>query len=205
MSNPLIPETRTQQSPSEGLFTQAARAAAAFFVVGGMLAAMWVIEFFDFGTDGSLEKYGVRAQEPSELPQIFTAPFLHDDFGHIMANSLPFLVLGFLAAVRGIGKFAGANLIIILVGGLGVWFLGSTTAETLGASILVFGYFGYLLGRGVFERKLVDIVIAIVVVAIYGTMILGVLPNDPRISWQGHLFGMIGGVLGAWLLRRRTA
>ncbi len=87
-----------------------------------------------------------------------------------------------------------------MVGGLGVWFLSS--ANTLGSSILIFGFFGYLVGRGIFERRLLDIGIAVAVVAVYGTMIFGVIPGDPGISWQGHLFGLIGGVLASWFLRR---
>jgi membrane associated rhomboid family serine protease len=175
--------------------------AVAFF----MLAGMWALEVADYMVDGRLDEYGVRAHRIADLPQIFSAPFLHAGFGHLMANSVPFLVLGFLAAARGLTKFVVTNLLVIVVAGLGVWFTGPADMETLGASILVFGYFGYLLGRGIFERHLADIAIAVVVVLLYGTMVLGVLPSNPGISWQGHLFGMIGGVLAAWTLRRRRA
>lgn len=202
MSDPLIP---ARGSSSDGLTRHAVRATSAVILIGTMLVAMWVLEAADYVLAGRLDQYGIRAHDLGELPQIFSAPFLHGGFGHLMANTVPFVVLGFLAAARGVGKFLVANLLIIAVGGLGVWFLGPPNAETLGASILVFGYFGYLLGRGVFERHLLDITIAIVVVVLYGTMIFGVLPTNPMISWQGHLFGLLGGVLAAWTLRRRLA
>lgn len=201
MSDPLVPERVT----SGRLATHATRAVSAVVLTALMLAGMWMLEIADFVLGGRLDQYGIRAHDVGDLPQIFSAPFLHGGFGHLIANSLPFLVLGTLAAARGLGRFLAMNLVVIVVGGAGVWLLGQAGAETLGASILIFGYFGYLLGRGVFERHLADIAIAVVVVLLYGTMILGVLPSDPRISWQGHLFGLIGGVLGAWILRRRTA
>ncbi|MCW2912034.1 MAG: Rhomboid family protein [Actinomycetia bacterium] len=204
MSDPQVP----QSSPAEGLADHAWRAVSAITLVTLMLAGMWALEVTDYVvTDdngaNSLDQYGIRAHHVSDLPHIFSAPFLHAGFGHLTANSIPFLLLGFLAAFRGVGKFLLANLIVILVAGAGVWLTGPSDGVTLGASILIFGYFGYLLGRGVFERHLADIGIAVAVAAVYGTMIFGVLPSNPSISWQGHLFGLLGGLLSAWTLRRR--
>ncbi|HEV7933741.1 MAG TPA: rhomboid family intramembrane serine protease [Actinomadura sp.] len=199
MSDALVP----QRARSEGFTTHATRAVSAFALTVLMLTVMWVLEVIDYLLDGRLDQYGVRAHDAGELPQIFSAPFLHVGFGHLMANSIPFLVLGFLAAARGLSKFVVMNLMVVVVAGMGVWLTGPSDKETLGASILVFGYFGYLLGRGVFERHLADIAIAAVVLLFYGTMVFGVLPSNPSISWQGHLFGMLGGVLAAWTLRRR--
>jgi membrane associated rhomboid family serine protease len=185
---------------SEGLAKHGVRALSAAALILTVTAAMWVLEAFDYTTDGWLDRFGIQPRDVDDLPDIFTAPFMHAGFGHLMANTVPFLILGFVAAARGIARFLAASLIIIVVGGLGVWFLSS--ANTLGSSILIFGFFGYLVGRGIFERRLPDIAIAVAVVAVYGTMLLGVLPSDPRISWQGHLFGLLGGVLAAWFLRR---
>jgi membrane associated rhomboid family serine protease len=201
MSDPLVPKN----ARSGSLAVHATRAVSAIIVTSFMLAGMWVLEIADYLLGGRLDQYGIRAHDVGDLPQIFSAPFLHAGFGHLMANSLPFLVLGFFAAARGLAKFLVMNLMVIVVGGAGVWFFGPSNGETLGASILIFGYFGYLLGRGIFERHLADIAIATAVVLLYGTMIFGVLPSDPRISWQGHLFGLIGGVLAAWTLRRGRA
>ncbi|CNE44642.1 rhomboid family protein [Mycobacterium tuberculosis] len=186
---------------SDELAKHGVRALSSLILIGSITAVMWVLEAFDATTDGWLDRFGIQPRDVDDLPDIFTAPFMHAGFGHLMANTLPFLILGFIAAARGIGKFLAASLIIIVVGGLGVWFLSS--ANTLGSSILIFGFFGYLVGRGVFERRLLDIGIAVAVVAVYGTMIFGVIPGDPGISWQGHLFGLIGGVLASWFLRRR--
>lgn len=185
---------------SEGFAKHGTRALSSLILVGSVTAVMWVLEAFDYTAGGRLDGFGIQPRDVNDLPDIFTAPFMHAGFGHLMANTLPFLILGFIAAARGIAKFLAASLIIIVVGGLGVWFLSS--ANTLGSSILIFGFFGYLVGRGIFERRLLDIGIAVAVVAVYGTMIFGVIPGDPGISWQGHLFGLIGGVLASWFLRR---
>ncbi|MEV5570742.1 rhomboid family intramembrane serine protease [Spirillospora sp. NPDC052269] len=189
-----------RESQSEGLATQGTRALAAATLILFVTAGMWVLEGIDYVANGRLDQYGIHPHDVGDLPDIFTAPFLHVGFGHLMANTVPFLILGFLAAFRGIAKFLAASLVIIVVGGLGVWF--TSSALTLGSSILIFGFFGYLIGRGLFERRLLDIALAVAVVAVYGTMLVGVLPSDPSISWQGHLFGLIGGVLAAWMLRR---
>ncbi|MFD0905095.1 rhomboid family intramembrane serine protease [Actinomadura sediminis] len=186
---------------SSGLAEHGARALGSAVLVLSLTAVMWVLETVDYVANGWLDRFGIDPWNVNDLPDIFTAPFMHAGFGHLIANTVPFLVLGFIAATRGIAKFLVASLIVIVVGGLGVWF--TSSANTLGSSILIFGFFGYLLGRGVFERRLVDVAIAVGVVAVYGTMLLGVLPSDPAISWQGHLFGLIGGVTGAWALRRR--
>lgn len=201
MSYPEVPSRQR----SEGLVKHGARALTAAFLIGSVTVVMWALELFDVYAAGNrLDAFGIQPHAVNDLPDIFTAPFMHGGVSHMAANTVPFLVLGFIAAARGILKFLGATLIITVVGGLGVWF--TSSANTLGSSILIFGFFGYLVGRGIFERRLLDIVIAVVVVALYGTpMLLGVLPSDPAISWQGHLFGLIGGVLGAWFLRRDTA
>jgi membrane associated rhomboid family serine protease len=193
-------------TPSEGLATHATRAVSAVVVVGFALAVMWVLEVFAYVTDNHILTWGIRAHDVTDLPHVFTAPFLHASFDHLFSNTVPFAILGFLAALRGLGKFLVMNLIVMVIGGLGVWFLGPANGVTVGASILIFGYFGYLAGRGVFERRLIDILIAVVVGVLYGTAIAAsIVPNNPQISWQGHLFGLIGGVLAAWNLRRRDA
>jgi len=185
------------------LSVQVTRALSAIAVIGLMLAAMWVLEVVNYAGNDSLEQYGIRSRDFADLPDIFSAPFLHANLDHIAANTLPFAILGLVAAVRGVGKFLLMNLIVIIVGGLGVWFTGPSNAETLGASILVFGYFGYIVGRGVFERRIADTAIAIVVGVFYWSILYGLVPTDQQISWQGHLFGLIGGLLASYTLRRR--
>ncbi|WP_235834137.1 rhomboid family intramembrane serine protease [Actinomadura logoneensis] len=166
-----------RESRNESLAAQGTRALGAATLILLVTAGMWVLEGIDYTVNGRLDQYGIHPRDVGDLPDIFSAPFLHVGFGHLMANTVPFLILGFLAAVRGIGRFLAASLVIIVVGGLGVWF--TSNALTLGSSILIFGFFGYLIGRGLFERRLTDIVIAVAVVAVYGTMLVGVLPSDP--------------------------
>src|SRR5260370_2220484 len=131
-----------QASSSEGLAEHASRAVSAIVVVTLALTGMWVLEITDYMVtrddgSGSLDQYGIRAHDVNDLPHIFTAPFLHAGFAHIMANSVPFLVLGFLAALRGIGKFLIMNRTVIVTAGLGVWFPAPTTRLTLAATTLL--------------------------------------------------------------------
>ncbi|WP_083958587.1 rhomboid family intramembrane serine protease [Herbidospora mongoliensis] len=170
-----------------------------------LVCLMWAVEVVDYVGDGYLDDYGIHAHQLDSLPGIFAAPFLHSGFPHLMANSLPLLILGFLAAVRGIGKFLGASLIIIVVSGLGVWVVSAPGTLTVGASGLVFGYFGYVVARGLFDFRLLDIVLGVIVAGLYWSILLGAVPGEEGISWQGHLFGLIGGVLAAWVLRRRKS
>jgi membrane associated rhomboid family serine protease len=179
-------------------------ALSALVIVVAMLAVMWVLEGVDYVMGGALDHFGIIGWETDGLIGIFFAPFLHGGFGHLMANSLPLLILGFLAGMRDVRKFLWASLIIIVVGGLGTW-LTSPDVITIGASGLVFGYFGYIMARGVFDRRLLDIVIAVGVGIAYYGILVGLLPNQQGISWQGHLFGLIGGVLAGWVLRRKKA
>ncbi|TDD17627.1 rhomboid family intramembrane serine protease [Nonomuraea diastatica] len=171
-------------------------------IMVALLAAMWILEGVDVVLNGSLDQYGIVGWDPDGLVGILLAPFLHGGFGHLMANSLPLLILGFLAGLRDVRKFLWASLLIILIGGLGTW-VTSPGVVTIGASGLVFGYFGFILARGVIDRRLVDLAIAIGVGVAYWGILAGLLPNQPGISWQGHLFGLVGGVVAAWVLRRK--
>ncbi|WP_326635441.1 rhomboid family intramembrane serine protease [Streptosporangium sp. NBC_01755] len=170
-----------------------------------LVGVMWVVEIVDYVLpgEGTLDAYGIWSWVPESLGGILLAPFLHGGFGHLMANSLPLLILGFLAALRGIGRFLAASLIIVLVSGLGIWFVNEPRVLTVGASGLVFGYFGFVVARGLFDRRVLDIVIGVGVAITYYSIIWGVLPGEAGISWQGHLFGLIGGVIAAWVVRRR--
>ncbi|MGN9846241.1 rhomboid family intramembrane serine protease [Nonomuraea sp. H19] len=179
-------------------------ALSSLIIVVAMLAVMWVVEGVDFVLNGSLDQFGILGWDADGLVGILFAPFLHGGFGHLMANSLPLLILGFLAGLRDVRKFLWASVLIILIGGLGTW-VTSPGVYTVGASGLVFGYFGYILARGVFDRRLLDIAIAVGVGIAYYGILAGLLPNQQGISWQGHLFGLIGGVVAGWVLRRKRA
>ena len=148
-----------------------------------------------------LNAWGIFPRSVNGLIGIPLAPFLHGSFGHVMSNSIPFLVLGGLIAFRGRLVLLRVSLIVIGVGGSGVWVF-SRSAVHIGASGLVFGYFGYLVARGWYERRLGSILLAIAVIILYGGLILGVLPARGLVSWEAHLFGLIAGVLAARSHRR---
>jgi membrane associated rhomboid family serine protease len=171
-------------------------------VMIGFLAVLWIIEAVDWVLPADLDQYGVIARDPRSLWGIVLAPLLHAGFGHLLANTVPLAVLGFLTAIRGLARFWLASAFIVLASGVGVWVFGPAQAVTVGASGLIFGYFGYVIGRGLFDRRMVDVLLGAGVAIVYGSILWGVLPAQPGISWQGHLSGLIGGVLAAWLLRR---
>ncbi|OEU86197.1 peptidase S54 [Streptomyces abyssalis] len=162
-------------------------------------ALLWVLEFFDQATNNSLDTFGIVPRKQDELVDVIPAAFMHFGFGHLIANTLPLLVLGFLAALRGTGRFLAVALTIILVSGLGVWIVAPDGSNTAGASGLIFGLFGYLLVRGFVDKRITDVALGGVVAVFYGSILWGVLPTESGISWQGHLFGLIGGVMAAFM------
>jgi membrane associated rhomboid family serine protease len=173
-----------------------------FLVVAGMAALMWLLEIVDAIAGGDLDGWGIRPHDPDRLIGVVTAPFLHAGFGHLISNTVPFLVLGFAIALNGAARVLAVTGIVMLVGGLGTWLVGSENSVHIGASGVVFGYAAYLVSRGVFNRSALELAMGAVVVAVWGSALLsGLLPQD-GISWQGHLFGGIGGVVAAAALRR---
>ncbi|MGW2411400.1 rhomboid family intramembrane serine protease [Streptomyces tubercidicus] len=181
------------------------RAKPAICLMLGWVALLWLLEGVDFATGGALDTFGITPREPAELADVVPAAFLHFGFGHLAANTLPLLLLGLVAALRsGVRRFVAVALLIILASGVGVWLTAAPGSNTAGASGVVFGLFGYLLVRSFIERKLLDIGIGLVVGVLYGSILWGALPTDSGISWQGHLFGLIGGVLAAFAFRVRA-
>jgi membrane associated rhomboid family serine protease len=173
--------------------------------VGAMAGLMWVVEVVDQIAGGDLEQYGIEPHDPDGLIGIVTAPFLHASFGHLVANTVPFLVLGAAIALSGLGRVVATTVIVAVVAGLGTWLVAPSGSDHIGASGVVFGYATYLIARGVFSRRLVHLAVGLIVLAVYGSTLLFALVPTDGISWQGHLFGGIGGVLAARLLDRREA
>jgi membrane associated rhomboid family serine protease len=172
-------------------------------LVGGMAVLMWVLEVVDQVLGGDLDQYGIEPHDPDGLVGIVTAPFLHAGFGHLIGNTVPFLVLGATIALSGFVRVAATTAIVAFVGGLGTWIVAPSGTDHIGASGVVFGYATYLIARGAFSRNLLHLVVGLAVIAIYGsTLLFGLAPRD-GISWQGHLFGGIGGVVAARLLDSR--
>jgi membrane associated rhomboid family serine protease len=169
-----------------------------------MLAGMWMLELLDQLSGNQLDQLGIHARELDGMPEILTAPFLHAGWDHLISNSLPFVVLGFLVLLSGLARWLVASLIIIVVSGLTAWFLTPANTIILGASGLIFGWMTYLLARGLWSRRPAQVVIAVLVLLVYGGLIWGVFPSGAGISWQAHLGGAVAGVLAAWLLHRRA-
>jgi membrane associated rhomboid family serine protease len=169
----------------------------------GIVGLMWLLEIIDTLFFGQrLNSLGIRPRDMAALSGIVLAPWLHAGFTHLIANTVPFAVLGGIILARSAREFLSVSLLVMLVSGLGIWLLGGGNTIHFGASAVVFGYFGYLLFRGIFERSLPSIFIAVAVAATYGSILLGVLPGQRGVSWEGHLFGFLGGVLAAWLGRK---
>src|ERR1700743_2745083 len=174
----------------------------ALIVMGVFLGVIWLLQVVNWSDGYRLDsEFGILPEHLSRLPEIFTAPFLHFSWQHIEGNSVPLFVLGVLAAYRSVSRFLLASLIIAVTSGLAVWLFQSSNELTVGASGLIFGYFGYVLIRGFFDRSLVDIVVGLVAGVLYWTILQVAIPGTPGVSWIGHLGGLVGGVLAAWLLR----
>ncbi|WP_067654237.1 rhomboid family intramembrane serine protease [Nocardia harenae] len=176
----------------------------------GFVALLYGIEGVDSLQGVDLDSEGIRPRDPDGLWGVLWAPVLHGNWDHLMGNTLPVLILGFLTLLSGIGRGLAATALIWLIAGAGTWLIGGAGTVHIGASSLVFGWLTFLISRGWFARNLTQIVVGLVVFAIYGSLLWGVLPGQPMISWQGHLFGAVGGVVAGWVLsgderRRRRA
>ncbi|HEX8903695.1 MAG TPA: rhomboid family intramembrane serine protease [Longimicrobiaceae bacterium] len=168
------------------------------------LAVMWIVQVVNAATFHSLDRFGVRPWEVGGLLGILTEPFLHAGFGHLMTNTVPFLIFGWLILLHDVRDYVVVSLLAMLVGGVGTWLTGMPGSVHIGASGVVFGYFGFLLLRGWFRRSIASIALSLAIGVTYGYFLFGMLPQG-GISWQGHIFGFLGGVLSAYLLNRRTA
>ncbi|MCW2555118.1 MAG: hypothetical protein JWR78_4899 [Mycobacterium sp.] len=181
------------------------------WMVGGativsFVALLYVIEAIDQVSGSRLEQDGIRPLETDGLWGILWAPLLHANWAHLVANTIPALVLGFLVSLAGMSRFVYATVIVWILGGLGTWLIGNLGApngvETnhIGASGLIFGWLTFLIVFGFFTRHAWQIVVGILVFVVYGGVLWGALPGTFGVSWQGHLCGGIAGVIAAYLL-----
>jgi membrane associated rhomboid family serine protease len=178
-------------------------------VLLGLVGLMWALEFSDQlifrpFLHTTLDIYGIIPRNLIGLRGILFAPFLHGSFAHLIGNTIPFLILGWLIMLRETSDFFWVTIISGLVSGVGTWLFGSPGVH-IGASGVIFGYLGYLLLRGFFERSVFSIVLSLCVGTFYGSLLWGVLPMQYGISWEGHLFGLIGGIMAARLLAQPKA
>jgi membrane associated rhomboid family serine protease len=171
----------------------------------GIVALMWLIEVINTLDGNRLDSDGIYPRNLEHLLGIFTAPFLHVSFAHLVDNTLPFVFMGVIIALRGAGRLALVTLIVIVIGGLGTWLVAPAHSVTVGASGVVFGYATYLLTRGVFDRSLLELLTGVVVGVVWGGALLASLVPRQQVSWQGHVCGAIAGVIAAWMLASQRA
>lgn len=182
-----------------------AEARKALWVMVGFLAVIWSVQLLNWAVGYRLSfEFGVRSRDVASLPDIVSAPFLHFSWSHIEGNSGPLFIFGFLAAYRGVKKFFAVTALIVAFAGLGAWFTAGSDTVGAGASGVVFGYFGYVIVRGFFDRHRIDIVIGLVMALSFAYQFSVIVPKE-GIGWQAHLFGFIGGVVGGWMFREGRA
>lgn len=174
----------------------------AAIVITAFTGLLYLTEAADMVLGGALGNEGIRPRELAGLDGVLWAPLLHANWQHLVANTIPVLVLGFFALAGGTGQFLMVTATIWIVGGLGTWLTGTPGTVNLGASVLVFGWLTFLLARGFFAHRAGQIVLAVVLFVFWGGMLWQVLPGHIGISWQGHLFGALGGLLAARLVAR---
>jgi membrane associated rhomboid family serine protease len=166
-------------------------------VIIAFVAVLWVIEIVNSASGGDLTDDGIRPRQLGGLWGVLWAPLLHASFTHLESNTIPLLVLGFLVLLGGLVRFGVVTATVWLVSGIGVWIVGGSNTVVVGASGIAFGWLAYIIVRGVFTRSFVQLALGVVILVIYGSLLWGVLPGQSGVSWQGHLFGALGGVLAA--------
>lgn len=170
-------------------------------IIGIFVTIFWIVEICDHTFfNGHLDLFGIIPRNFIGLRGIIFAPFLHGNFPHLIANTPPFIALAWFVMLQNTSDFFIVTAITMLIGGLGVWLIAPTGSVTVGASILIFGYLGFMLSRGYFQKNKPSISLSLLVFFLYGSLIWGVLPSMPQVSWQGHLFGFIGGVIAAKII-----
>ncbi|WP_371497809.1 rhomboid family intramembrane serine protease [Kitasatospora sp. NBC_00374] len=196
----------TDQHPVLDPARMIAEARRAFFVMFAFLVVLWAVQIANWAGDGALvREYGLVPRDTGRLAGILTSEFLHVNWQHLEANSGALFIFGFLAAYRGVKKFLGLTALITLTDGGAVWFFEHDHTVTVGASGLVYGYFGYVVLRGFFDRNLIDSLIGLVMGASFAYLLTSAVPGTPGVSWLGHLGGLVGGLAGAWIFRDRSA
>jgi membrane associated rhomboid family serine protease len=202
MSNPRHRAWALGTSDAESVLAEARKA---LYVMVAFLAIIWIVQLVNAADHYHLSmSYGIRPHDVGSLPDILAAPFLHVSWTHIESNSGPLFIFGFLAAYRGVARFLGLTALVVVASGLAAWFFASPDSSGVGASGVVFGYLGYILVRGFFDRHGIDIMIGAVMAVCFAYQFTVLVPRA-HIGWQAHIGGLVAGVVGGWLLRDRSA
>jgi membrane associated rhomboid family serine protease len=195
---PVVPDITAGRTRSRVIPARPGQAAT---VIAAFTGLLYLIEAVDTVLGGALDREGIQPRRLDGLDGVLWAPVLHGNWQHLVANTVPVLVLGFFVLAGGVSQFVAVTATVWLVGGLGTWLVAEGGTH-IGASILVFGWLVFLLARGFFTRSAGHIVLAVVLFVIWGGVLWGVLPGTPGISWEGHLFGARGGLLAARMVSR---
>ena len=166
------------------------------------IGLLWLIEFFNSGTGHQLNIFGIRPRSEDGLIGILAWPFLHANFTHLMANTVPLAILSWFVLLRGFRQYLLITIGITILAGIAVW-LFARPAIHVGASGLIFGYFGFLVAAAWYEKSFKSLIFAVLTVFLYGGIVWGVLPQAPHISWEGHLFGLLAGIMLASKLKSK--
>lgn len=171
---------------------------SAYWILGFVIL-IWVLALANLLLGQRLSAFGIYPRTIQGLPGIIFYPFLHNGIGHVLMNTIPFIILGSLVMLQGPRVFLKVTVFITLLSGAAIW-LFARSGQHLGASVLIFGYFGFLVAAGWYQRNVISILIAVITLFLYGSILWGVLPTSARVSWEGHLFGLLAGILAARLL-----
>ena len=188
----------------EGPAARSPRAAGIRLVLG-LAVLMWALEVLDSLLDHRLDQYGIEPRDADGLVGVVAAPFLHAGFDHLASNTVPFVLLGIVIALQGLARVAIVTVVVALVSGLGTWLVAPELSIHIGASGVVFGYASYLISRGFFNRSALELAVGAVVAVVYGSALLGGLVPEDGVSWQGHFFGAVGGLVAARMLMRERS
>jgi membrane associated rhomboid family serine protease len=162
---------------------------------------MWAVFAVTWISGGALLWLGVLPRTAIGLRGIIFAPFLHGSLAHLLANSIPFVILGWLVMLRDPRHFTTVTLVTMVSSGLMAWLIGAPGSVHVGASGVIFGYLGFLMLSGWYARSVGSIAVSVLVTIFWGGLVLGVMPGQAGVSWQAHLGGFIGGVYAARMFR----
>ena len=176
----------------------------AFVTMCAVIPFLFLVEVIDIGAGGYLDVAGgIIPRRMDGLDGVLFSPFLHAGWDHLYGNAVPLILVGTFALAGGAKRFIWSTALIMLVSGLGVWFVGDPSSVVVGASGVVFGYLGLLVARGFVERSWWNLGVAAFIGLLYWYQLYNILPTDQPISWQGHLLGLLGGAIAAVIFRRR--
>ena len=169
--------------------------------LAAFVALLWAVQVVNWITGYGLNPaFGLIPRHGSGLDGVIAMPLLHGSFSHLMANTPPLLVMGGLLVATTTRALLAVNAVVIGLGGGLVWLFGGSAIH-IGSSGLIFGWFGFLVVRGLVDRSPITLGAALVVGLLYGSILWGVLPGQPGVSWEAHLFGALAGAAAAFLVR----